>query len=106
MLKYIGMSLIILSCGSGETKYVQAPGQAPGGQVPGGQTPGGKTSFADAQTIMSSYCTACHANSPWVQSERGLRSSSVKGRVANRSMPPLNGPQMPEEARQRLLNFF
>ena len=107
-MKVIFFLLVLLGCGSGKTEYVQSPGS---GQRPGGGTGGdpttGKASFAEAQQIMNQYCLACHANAPWLSSERGLRQSSVRTRTANRNMPPLNAPQqMPEDARARLLSFF
>ena len=102
--------MILVSCGSGEPRIVEAPGggynpPSGGGQIPGGNN--GKASFREARQVISQYCESCHANSPWLRDEQSLRRSSVLGRTRNNSMPPQNSPiKMPNAARQRLISFF
>ena len=69
-------------------------------------SPGGKTSFADAQAIMQSYCSECHAAAGFTKSEAGLRASSAKARVQNSTMPPPYAEQMSAADKAEFLGFF
>ena len=114
--------LFILGCGSGHSHPPGDGGYGNGGGgnggglgnggggnggSGGGGNSGGRASFQEVLPVLEKSCQACHANSPWLANERGLKSSSVKARVANRTMPPLNAPQkMSEAERQKVLSFF
>jgi len=109
-MKFIFLAMILIAgCGGGERQVYQNEG----GTTPPGNSGGnaggsnGKASFSEAREIMGQYCESCHANAPWLDSDRALRNSSVRPRTANKSMPPLSAPRrMPDTDRARLLSFF
>lgn len=109
-MRLILLLMFIVGCGSdGGTEYRQPPisNNGSGGGNQNGGNQGGRTSFTEAQGIMNQYCASCHSNAGFLQSGAALRQSSVRSRVANRTMPTLNAPrQMPDADRNRLLNFF
>jgi hypothetical protein len=114
MKKYLCALIFLIGCGGG-TEIVEVPPSNGGsGNVnrspspipsPGGGGSGGGVSFNEARAIMGEFCERCHANAPWLQSETALRNSGVKNRTSNKSMPP-NQNEMPDAARNRLLEFF
>ena len=116
LLIFLSVILLSLSCGTERVTYRDAPsdggggdpgggGGSGGGDPGGGGNGGGKPSYAEVQGLLNNYCASCHANANFMKSERGLRDSSVKQRVQNRSMPP-NANALPEEERKLMLAFF
>jgi len=110
-IKFVVMCGFLLSCGTDpEPRIIEIPPDPPANPDPGtppGNGGGGSTSFGEARQIIGQYCEGCHANSPWLKDDASLRSSSVKARTRNKSMPPNSAPRrMPDEARLQLLKFF
>jgi hypothetical protein len=83
------------------------PTQTPPSQPP---SPGGgddKVSFSEMQGLLDTYCSQCHANSPFMQGEANLKRSTAKDRIWSRNMPPNNAAnQLGEADRKRMLLFF
>ena len=78
-----------------------------GGDVKPPPPPNQNIGFDEAVDIMDDYCGACHASSPWMQSESSLKRSSVAVRVSNKTMPPgLSDLKMPEAERAKLMTYF
>ena len=96
------IALLVSPCGT--DKVVEEPPPSPGPGPGPGPSPG--TSWAEMERLHAEYCIQCHANSGFVRNEAALKASSAKQRVQNGSMPPPNGPVMPQEERQLYLNFF
>jgi len=66
----------------------------------------GAIGFTEAVGILNNYCSECHANSPWMDTELSLKRSSVKVRVSNKTMPPgLSETKLPEKDRILLLTY-
>lgn len=102
-IMFFGMMFLSLSCGA-PVADKETPQPVP--QPKPTPSPGGKTSFADAQSIMQSYCAECHANAGFIKSETALKASTAKARVQNATMPPPYADQMNATERGKFLNFF
>ena len=100
--------MVLASCGREPhvvTRYVENPTPPVVNPGTGGGT--SDVTYAEMQTLLVEYCVACHSNSPFMQSEGQLLSSSAKDRVWSRTMPPSNAAKkLPENVRQKMLVFF
>ena len=111
-MKWLALSVISLlfSCGRDThviEKYKEIPQEPP--PVTDDKDPGGdvRLSFAEMQTYLDTYCIACHATAPFVQSEAALRASSAEDQIWTKRMPPSNaGTPLPDKERSEMLNFF
>ncbi len=103
-MKKIILLLFLFSCGAPvvEKQADPIPIPAPNPKP----NPGGKTSFAEAQSIMQTYCFDCHANAAFTKNETALVASSAKSRVQNSTMPPPYANQMSASDKQKFLGFF
>lgn len=97
-------AFLLASCGT--DKVVQSENPSPIQPPIDNRPPTQGTTWAEMERLHAEYCIQCHANSGFVRNEAALRASSSEQRVRNGSMPPPNGPAMPNAERQLYLNFF
>jgi mono/diheme cytochrome c family protein len=103
--RILSLSFLIMTLSCGAPEADKEPTE-PAPQPTPSPTPGGRTSFAEAQSIMQSYCAECHANAGFIKSETALKASTAKARVQNATMPPPYADQMSAADRGKFLNFF
>jgi mono/diheme cytochrome c family protein len=101
---FLFMMFLAFSCGAPVAE--KEPEPAPQPKPSPSPNPGGKTSFAEAQAIMQTYCSECHAAAGFTKSEAGLKASSAKARVQNSTMPPPYAEQMSAADKGEFLGFF
>jgi hypothetical protein len=111
-MRLLILILFFFGCGREDPhiKYVNAPPtQTPPSQPPNPGNGGGsdQVTFAEMQGLLDTYCSQCHASSPFMQSEANLKRSTAKDRIWSRNMPPNNAANpLGESDRKRMLLFF
>ena len=95
--------LVNVNKGGGGNPPAAPPAAPPANPIPDKPV---KISFQEVSELLDTYCGACHANSPWLESESSLKRSSVKNRLANKTKPPGSADRkLPEEERALLLKY-
>ena len=100
------IAFLLAGCGGQDTVMEKPVPQTPPAPPPIGGG-GGETGYAQMSGFMVQYCNQCHSTAAFMQSERGLRSSSTLARLTNKSMPTANArTPLPDNVRVRMINFF
>ena len=111
-MKLLLLFLLAFGCGQEkvETRYVEVPVEQPDPDPDPDPDPGGggtTVSFTEMQDLLDTYCSQCHASSPFMQNEANLRRSTAKDRIWSRNMPPNNAAtELGEADRRKMLIFF